>query len=304
MNLFSIIEEIEKVDPEFNDRISPRRDVIKNMSSFGSKVALAAIPFALGDLFKKAYGQAASSSVISVLNFALTLELLEATFYNTGMGTSGLVTDSTYIAQIQADENDHVKFLTSAITAAGGTPVTAASFAYLDFTGGGNGTAATNNGPFASVFTNYQTFLAVAETFEDTGVRAYKGQAGNLLGNQTYLTAALAIHAVEARHASAIRYLRMSKYGATVLPWITSTASGSVDVSGAASNDTGVAAVNANYGGATPENTTVQGGVDITKLPSLEGSTTSVAVASAAFDEPLTMAEVLAILVPAFAQTK
>jgi len=300
MNLFNIIEEIEKVDPEFNDRISPRRDAIKNISSFGSKVALAAIPLALGDLFKKAYGQAASSSVISVLNFALTLELLEATFYNTGMQASGLVTDTAYIAQIQADENDHVKFLTSAITAAGGTPVTAASFAYVDFTAG----AGSMNGPFSNVFTNYQTFLAVAETFEDTGVRAYKGQAGNLLGNQTYLTAALSIHAVEARHASAIRYLRTSKYGASVLPWITSSASAGVDTSGAASNDTGIALVNANYGGSTPENTTVQGGVDITTLPSLEGSTTSVAVASAAFDMPLTMAEVLAILVPAFAQTK
>ena len=43
MNLFNIIDEIEKVDPEFNDRISPRRDAIKNMSSFGTKVALAAI---------------------------------------------------------------------------------------------------------------------------------------------------------------------------------------------------------------------------------------------------------------------
>ena len=149
-------------------------------------------------------------------------------------------------------------------------------------------------------FTNYQTFLAVAETFEDTGVRAYKGQAPNLLGNQTYLTAALDIHAVEARHASAIRYLRATSYGATVLPWITSAASSGVDTSGAASNDTGIAGVNANYGGATPENTTSQGGVNILTLASAEGTTTSVATASAAFDEPLTQAEVLAILSPAF----
>ncbi len=300
MNLFSIVEEIEKIDPEFNDRISPRRDAIKNITSFGSKVAVAAIPFALGNLFKKAYGQSASASVISVLNFALTLEILEATFYNDGMAASGLVTDAAYIAQIQSDENKHVTFLTSAISAAGGTPVTASDFVYLDYTGGSGSMA----GPFTGVFTSYQTFLAVAETFEDTGVRAYKGQAPNLLGNQTYLTAALDIHAVEARHASAIRYLRSSKYNATVLPWITSTASGSVDTSGAASNDTGVAAVNANYGGATPENTTVQGGVNILTLPGATSSTTTVAAATAAFDEPLTMTEVLAILVPAFTKPK
>jgi hypothetical protein len=96
----------------------------------------------------------------------------------------------------------------------------------------------------------------------------------------------------------------MTKYGATVLPWITSAASGSVDTSGAASNDTGVAAVNANYGGATPENTTVQGGVNILNLPSATSSTTTVAAATAAFDEPLTMSEVLAILVPAFTKPK
>jgi hypothetical protein len=296
MNLFSILEEIEKVDPEFNDRISPRRDAIKNITSFGSKVAVAAIPFAMGNLFKKAYGQAASSSVLSVLNFALTLEIIEATFYKTGLGASGLVTDTAYITHIYNDENNHVNFLTSAISAAGGTPVTASEFKYVDFTAGGGSQA----GPFANVFTNYQTFLAVAETFEDTGVRAYKGQAPNLLGNQTYLTAALDIHSVEARHASAIRYLRATSYGATVLPWITSAASSGVDTSGAASNDTGIPGVNANYGGATPENTTSQGGVNILTLASAEGTTTSVATASAAFDEPLTQAEVLAILSPAF----
>jgi len=277
MNLFSIVEEIEKVDPEFNDRISPRRDAIKNITSFGSKVAIAAIPFTLGSLFKKAYGQTTSASVISVLNYALTLELLESTFYNTGMGTSGLVTDASYI------------------TAAGGTPVTASDFVYLDFTGGAN----KGNGPFKTVFSDYQIFLAVAETFEDTGVRAYKGQAPNLLGNQTYLTAALDIHAVEARHASAIRYLRQSKYGANITPWITSFGSSNVDVAGSASNDTGIPQVNANYGGATPENTTT-----LLNLPSATGSTTTVATATAAFDEPLTMDEVLAILVPAFAQPK
>jgi hypothetical protein len=289
MNLFSIIEEIEKVDPEFNERVSPRRDAIKNITSFGSKVALAAVPFALGTMFKKAYGQTVSASVISVLNFALTLEIIESTFYKTGIQTSGLITDLSYIGKINTDEANHVAFLTSAITAAGGTPVTASEFTYVDFTGG----SGNQNGPFADVFTNYQTFLAVAETFEDTGVRAYKGQAPNLLGNQTYLTAALDIHAVEARHASAIRYLRTLKYGATVFPWITSTT--------ADSNDTGIAQVDANYAGATPENTTTAGGVNLLNLPSIESnSSTSVAVATAAFDEPLTMAEVLAILIPAF----
>ena len=49
--------------------------------------------------------------------------------------------------------------------------------------------------------------MVLAQAFEDTGVRAYKGQAGNLISNSAYLTAALQIHSVEARHASYIRDL-------------------------------------------------------------------------------------------------
>jgi hypothetical protein len=137
------------------------------------------------------------------------------------------------------------------------------------------------------VFTNYDIFLAVAETLEDTGVRAYKGQAGVLLGSQTYLTAALNIHSVEARHASAIRYLRRTR-GAAIKPWITSTAT--------VANDTGLSAVDPNYAG---ENLSVQANVDITKLTgATAGSTISITAATEAFDEPLTTAQVVALVTP------
>ncbi len=281
MNLFSIIEEIEKVDPEVTERLSPRRDAIKNITSFGSKVAVAALPFALGTMFKRAYAADSTTDVLGVLNYALTLEYLESYFYHAGVTASGLVpaADQTYINTIALDENHHVNFLQGVITSLKGTPVTQPTF---DLTAG-NGS---HNGPFKDVLTNYQTFLAVAETFEDTGVRAYKGQAPNLLGNQVVLTAALSIHAVEARHASAIRFLRANKYNASVFPWITSTT--------ATGNDTGIALVNANYAG---ENNVMQGTVDLTTLPGATmGSKTSVATATASFDEPLDMAAVLALL--------
>lgn len=285
MNLFNIIEEIEKVDPEVTGRLNDRRNAIKNITSFSSKVAVAALPFALGTMFKRAYGATTPSAVIDVLNFALTLEYLESYFYNQGTASAGLIplADASYIADIADDENHHVAYLKTVIMELGGTPVTSPTF---DLTAG-NGS---HNGPFKDVLTNYQTFLAVAETFEDTGVRAYKGQAPNLLGNQNVLGAALSIHAVEARHASAIRYLRTSKYGATVNPWITSTLT--------LGNDTGISLVNANYEG---ENNVVQAGVDITTLPgATAGSKTSVATATAAFDEPLTKEAVLALLVGSF----
>ena len=281
MNLFNIIEEIENVDPEVYGKLSQRRDVIKNIASFGSKVAVAALPFAVGTMFKKAYAaDPAARSVVDVLNYALTLEYLESTFYNAGAakGTALIPADaaSKYFNQVTKDENNHVTFLKGVITTLGGTPV---SVPVIDLTGGNN----KGGGPFADVLTNYNTFLAVAQVFEDTGVRAYKGQAGFLLGNQTVLTAALSIHAVEARHASAIRQIR----GQT--PWITSTKT--------LGNDTGVAVVNGNYDG---EQNVTQGTVDVTTLKSATASTTSVAVATAAFDEALSTEQVLALLQGSF----
>ena len=281
MNLFNVIEEIEKVDPDFNDRISPRRDAIKNITSFGSKVAIASLPFALGGLFKKAYAGTSTTDVVGILNYALTLEFLESYFYNQGTAASGLIPAaySSYIADITDDENHHVTFLKNVITSLGGTPVTSPKF---DLTGGGG----TGYGPFSHTLVDFNTFLAVAETFEDTGVRAYKGQAPALVGNQVVLTAALSIHAVEARHASAIRQLRYNLgYCPTITPWINSTANDG--------NDTTLPVVDGNYAG---EENITQGGVNITTLPNSGGSGYSVESATAAFDEPLTMAQVLALL--------
>ncbi|RYY07840.1 MAG: ferritin-like domain-containing protein, partial [Sphingobacteriaceae bacterium] len=194
MDLLNVIQEIEKVDPEFQDRISPRRAAIKNITSFGSKVAVAALPFALGSLFKKAYGQQTPTAIVGVLNYALTLEFLEYNFYNTGLtGTNSTVLKASLSASelaglnlIVTDEMHHVTFLQTVINSLGGTPYVVPAKGY-DFTAGG---------AFPTVFTNSDTFLAVAETFEDTGVRAYKGQAGAILRNKTVLTAALDIHSV------------------------------------------------------------------------------------------------------------
>lgn len=271
MNLFSVIEEIKHVDPEFEDRISPRRAAIKNITSFGSKVAMAALPFALGTLFKKAYGQNAAA-VNEVLNFALTLEYLEAYFYKQGLAQANLIpaAHKSYINTIAGHENAHVAFLKNIL---GSAAVVSPTF---DLTA---------RGIFGDVLSNYNTYLVVAETFEDTGVRAYKGQVGNLLGNQVVLTAALQIHSVEARHASAIRYLRALR-GVNIKPWV----SGSSTVF----NDTGVIASNASYAN---ENNTVQNGIDITTLNAVNG-TTSITAAVEAFDEPLDKVTVLNILVP------
>ena len=152
------------------------------------------------------------SMVVDILNFALTLEHLEAEFYVTGVGTPGLIPASMRAPfdQIRKHEVAHVAFLRGVLgTAAIEKPT-------FDFTGG----AGSGAGPFADVFRNAQTFMAVAQAFEDTGVRAYKGQAANLMGHNDVLRAALKIHSVEARHAAQVRRMRGQK------GWITLSESG------------------------------------------------------------------------------
>lgn len=272
MNIQGIFNEIEKTDPEFYEKTSERRHILK---SFGSKVALAALPFALGSLFKKAYGKS-TDLILDTLNFALTLEYLEAEFYMMGNSASGLIPAGPAVnalAKIGADEAAHVSFLKTAITSAGGTPVAKPAF---DFSGG-NGSG---NGPFKTAFTDYDLFLAVAQTFEDTGVRAYKGQAGNLIASNEVLTAALNIHSVEARHASHIRQMRRAR-GAALKPWITGSDTGGIG-----------AAVQASYNG---EDATTQAGINIVNI---NGKSISSNAASEAFDEPLTKTDILAIVDP------
>lgn len=271
MNFNHIITEIENNDPEFLQKVDTRRASIKSFNRFVGKVSLAALPLALGGMFKKANGQT-STGIIDVLNYALTLEYLEAAFYQSGNAVAGTLiptaADRQAIGTIGAHETAHVNFLKTAITASGGTPVPSPMF---DFTAGG---------AFSDVFTNYGTFLAVAQTFEDTGVRAYKGQAGALISNNDVLTAALNIHSVEARHAAKVRLMRKANAFGDVKPWITGKNSGIGE------------AVQASYNG---EEITNQAGVEITNINNFPISANA---ASEAFDEPLTMMEVLNIVKP------
>lgn len=280
MNLNHILGEIQKVDADAYDRLDTRRSALKNFTSFGGKVAIASIPLAFGSLFKKAYaGTRSTADVFDVLNYALTLEYLEAEFYSMALVAPNLIPSgaaSMAIQTISKHETAHVNFLKTAITAAGGTPVDKPTF---DFSGG-NGSG---NGPFKTAFSDFGLFLAVSQTLEDTGVRAYKGRAAELVGAGDVLTAALQIHSVEARHAAHIRLMRKN-YGSGVgnlKPWITGKMSG-----------INSAAVQPNYDG---EELTMQATIEITGI---NGFSISADAASESFDEPLTAKQVLAIIDP------
>lgn len=291
MNLQNIISEIEKVDPEVYDRLDTRRKAMKKFANLSGKVALASLPIAFGSMLTTAYGRTSSLNdlVTDTLNFALTLEYLEAEFYNKIVGSPGLLTasaaDQAAFAKIKADENAHVAFLKGALGAA------AIAKPNIDLTGGGS---AAGTGPFMGYLASYPVQLAMSQTFEDTGVRAYKGQATNLQSSRPFLTAALQIHSVEARHAAKVRQMRRTANtlvpaGQTVKPWITLSQSGIT--TGVAGTD---AAIQKSYDGASPESTTTQAGVNIIGIGG--NAYITAAAASEAFDEPLTKAEVLAIV--------
>jgi rubrerythrin len=280
MNFSNIIEEIEKTDPEVYGKLDSRRSAMKNFLRFSGKASLAALPLAVGGMFKKAYADT-TGTITDVLNFALTLEYIEWEFYIQAVA-SGIIPNATDLAaltNIRDHEADHVAFLTTVITSLGAKPVsfTAASFDY------------TAHGTFPTVFTDYGVMLAVAQTFEDTGVRAYKGQAGNLMSSNEILRAALRIHSVEGRHASHLREMRrrtglLVPAGTLLQPWIT------LNQSGIAS-----AAVQASYNG---EELTTQAGINIVNI---NGFAIAASEASEAFDEPLTKEQVVSIVTPFFA---
>jgi hypothetical protein len=148
---------------------------------------------------------------IDVLNYALTLEHLEAAFYRDGLaaigeqGITSLGFDPgvfDYLGEIGAHEAAHVTTLTDVVTQLGGTPVAEQTydFGYSDAVG----------------------FLQVAQALEDTGVAAYQGAAQYLMENDDLLTAALTIHGVEARHASYVAILNgQNPYPEAVNPTLT-----------------------------------------------------------------------------------
>jgi len=264
---------LDSIDPEIVQTLAKRQNEIANGAGTNSKLtaalALGSIPVALAALSKDVYGQSASD-VLDVLQFALLLEYLEAEFYNRGVANATVMgipaADLPIFTTIQAHENAHVAALRAMITAKGATPIAKPNFDY---------TAKGNVPGFNFAAGQYATFQVLSQAFEDTGVRAYKGQAGRLINDKATLTAALTIHSVEARHAAEIRRLRNLK------GWITGR-----------SRDDLPLFTQPIYDG---ENNASQAGILLLPLGNNNGGGDAV---TEAFDEPLTKDQVTAIVTP------
>ena len=266
MKILSLIETFTKVE-ETHAQQAPtsRRQAFSKFGDVAIDLAKVAAPFGVAALMpNRAQAQTGNNAAaIEVLNFALLLEYLEAEYYVRGLDTNGLLTGDTraVIEQISKHETAHVALLQGAIAQLGGTARDKPEFDY------------TADGAFGTVFSDPAIYLAVAQAFEDTGVRAYKGQAGNLLGTDL-LTTALRIHSVEARHAAMIRRMR------GLQGWIPF-----------ADGIPGVAAAQAVYAG---EANVTQLGINADGL-AMGVSTEAV---TEAYDEPLTRNEVTMIVTP------
>jgi hypothetical protein len=131
---------------------------------------------------------------IAILNYALTLEYLQAAFYTEAERIGAVGGELARVPpQLGSVERAHVTALQNVL---GRAAVKRPAF------------------NFRGISEDQAAFLRTAVAFEDLGVAAYKGQATRL-SSPGLLAAAVSIHSVEARHAAWMRYLAGSPPAAT-----------------------------------------------------------------------------------------
>lgn len=145
---------------------------------------------AAGPAVGAAFAQAGTNDD-EILNYALLLERVEARFYQLALQRVPGLDGQTrrIVAEIRANESEHVEIITRLVAQFGATPVPEPE---LDF---------------GDAFSSRSRFLEVAQQLEDTGVSAYNGAAPRIT-DRLILEAAGAIAQVEARHAAMVAFIR------------------------------------------------------------------------------------------------
>ncbi len=166
---------------KFRDE-SARRNFIKVAALVGVGSSLVA-----GSRNDKTAFADATANDLEILNYALTLEYLEAEFYTKGLKGGSLKGRSLeLVSPIRDHEQQHVTVLTSVIKDMGGKPAAKPSFVFP-----------------AGTFTSKTKFLTTASAFEELGVTAYHGQVPRI-DDPELLKSAAAIAGVESRHAAIV----------------------------------------------------------------------------------------------------
>ena len=209
-----------------------------------------------------------TAAVVDSLRLLMLVAYFQSELYTRAAAATGFIatTDAAVFGTLVTHETQHVSRLTNLLAARNSPAPARPTF---DFTAKGALPG------FAFAAGQYETFRILAQAFEDLGVRAYKGQIQALVADEPALNAALAIHSVQARHAAEVRRLRGKK------GWITGSSLDDVPMF-----------LQAVYAG---EDVTTQGTVNVAGAIT---STGGAEAASQAFDEPLTAAQVTAIVTP------
>jgi rubrerythrin len=173
---------------------SSRKKFLKMMGGAGAASALSLVVAACGGGDEETTSSSSASGMkqggsnpdLAIVNYALTLEYLEADFYKK-VAASGLFKGAQLetIKRFGEHETEHVQALTAAAKKLG-TPAK----------------KPTTKFPLKSE----KSVLTLAAQVENLGAAAYLGQAGRIKSKEI-LAAALSIHSVEARHAAALNTL-------------------------------------------------------------------------------------------------
>jgi Ferritin-like domain len=166
------------VEPEVVERIgAAARDALRKNRKLA---VIGSVPILLAAASAEAFADGLPQQVVDVLNYALTLEHFEDSFYRKANGTDGLIPAKyrDLFREIGQHETGHVALLSGVLGSAAVKPPK------FDFTAGGK---------YPDVFSNFKTFSTLSSTIEDTGVAAFKGQVPNLAGSPVLQTA-LQIH--------------------------------------------------------------------------------------------------------------
>lgn len=200
------------------DSLASRKLALKKMGKNFLKMML---PFAALHAFSNtAKAQFEELEIGRALNFILQIEMMQNAFYTEALNTPVLI-DPEYrdiFEAMQQHQQEHVVHIKNKLAA---LEVDSAPSLEFNFSAGGQ----------LNPFNDFETFLALAQIFEDLGVGVYKSQV-NLIhlnnADNELLRLVSRSHSTESRHACFVRQLRTNLNFDNTKEWISDTYTGNL----------------------------------------------------------------------------